>query len=414
MTRRRLLLGVAAAAIAAFAAVGGWAAIRSPGPASLASRAATVESTLRCPTCQGLSVAESTSPVAAGMRQLVRRQLAGGATDAQVRAYFIARYGDWILLSPPRRGVGWLVWFAPPVLLLAGAVLLRRTWRRRRPSPAVTSVEDLAAAVCFANDSPDGALTEDVTAALNDLAAARAEAEFDPAAQASVEQALTQLAAALRGRDATGTGLEASPPTATEVDDRSMIDRPATRARRSLRYVLPGAGVLYAGVLAVTLTHALGARAAGAVPTGTFATRGPSPAATPAPSLSTLATATKAHPRDGNAWLRYASSLDAAGRLASAEPAYRKALALEPASTVARERLAWLLTRGGSPDEALPLLAPLARQHPDDPQVVLLLGLAQRGAGVSQATATLRHYLQLAPTSVQAQIVRALLNGSAP
>ncbi len=109
------------------------------------------------------------------------------------------------------------------------------------------------------------------------------------------------------------------------------------------------------------------------------------------------------------AWLAYATALDETGRLPEAEPNYRKALALDPGNAVAREHLGWLLTRGGSPTEALTVLAPLTRQHNDDPQVVLLTGMAQRAAGQPQAAATLRRVLLLAPDSTQAAIARAVL-----
>jgi cytochrome c-type biogenesis protein CcmH len=98
-----------------------------------------VASELRCVVCQNLSVADSPSEMANQMRAIVRERLAAGESPAQVRQYFVERYGDWILLSPPRRGFTLLVWVAPLVAVLIGlglvAMLLRRWTRRPRPAP---------------------------------------------------------------------------------------------------------------------------------------------------------------------------------------------------------------------------------------------------------------------------------------
>ena len=420
MTRqrtRRLLGAFAAAAVVLLAVAGAWHAATPPRTVSLHERAVAVERTLRCPTCQGLSVADSPSPIAAGMRQQVERRLAAGASSAQIRGYFTARYSDWILLDPPRRGVGWLVWALPPLLLLLGGLLLRRTLRRRPSNPGSTTVDpaDLAAAAAFAADPPIAAdLPEPVAAALTDLHAARIDADLDPAGQGGVHDALARLAGALYDHPVTTAPTQPAAPDAgknTAVDDAQRLGSAPRRGRgRAARYALPVAALLFAGLLGATLARTIGTRPAGAVPTGNFATAPPTPSG---PGLAVLQHATQAHPTDPRAWLAYATALDQAGRLAAAEPNYYKTLALDTGGAAAREQLAWLLTRGGSPTDALTVLAPLTRQRPDDPQVVLLLGLAQRGAGQPQATATLRRYLHLAPGSTPAPMVRALL-GQAP
>jgi len=98
-----------------------------------------VAAQLRCVVCQTLSVADSPSEMASQMRGIVRERLAAGESPAQVRQYFVERYGDWILLAPPRRGFTLLVWLAPFVAVLAGviivAVRVSRWTRRARPTP---------------------------------------------------------------------------------------------------------------------------------------------------------------------------------------------------------------------------------------------------------------------------------------
>ena len=99
-----------------------------------------IASELRCVVCQNLSVADSPSEMAAQMRTIVRERLAAGDSPEQVREYFVARYGEWILLAPRRRGFNLLVWGFPIAAVVVGlavvAVLLRRWTRRPAPAPA--------------------------------------------------------------------------------------------------------------------------------------------------------------------------------------------------------------------------------------------------------------------------------------
>ncbi len=134
---RALALVLAPIAVAAALTV---AAVRGPqAPQTVDDRVHALASTLRCPVCLNLSVADSPSPVAQQMRARIREDLQAGKTPDQIRAEFIAAYGDWILLSPPRRGLNLLVWALPPVLLLAGlpaAVLIVRRWTMAGPQSA--------------------------------------------------------------------------------------------------------------------------------------------------------------------------------------------------------------------------------------------------------------------------------------
>jgi len=95
-----------------------------------------VAAQLRCVVCQNLSVADSPSEMASQMRAIIRDRLAAGERPAEVRQYFVDRYGEWILLSPPRRGFNLLVWLVPlaavGVGLVTVAVLVRRWTRHRR------------------------------------------------------------------------------------------------------------------------------------------------------------------------------------------------------------------------------------------------------------------------------------------
>ena len=95
---------------------------------------------LRCVVCPNLSGADSPSETANQMRGIIRQRLADGETPEQVLAYFVDKYGLWILLAPPRQGFNLLVWIVPFAgllvgLVVVGVVVLR--WRRRaRQDPA--------------------------------------------------------------------------------------------------------------------------------------------------------------------------------------------------------------------------------------------------------------------------------------
>ena len=85
---------------------------------------------LRCPTCRALSIEDSPSGMAQEMRDLIREQLKAGKTPEQVKAYFVERYGEWILLKPKATGFNWTVWLLPIALLAGGLTFVLFTARR--------------------------------------------------------------------------------------------------------------------------------------------------------------------------------------------------------------------------------------------------------------------------------------------
>jgi len=101
----------------------------------LAARTEAVAALLRCPVCQGLSVADSPASMAQNMKGEVRALLARGYAEDQVLAYFERSYGEFVRLQPPLRGVNWLVWLGPLAGLLAGGAVVAMTLRRAPASP---------------------------------------------------------------------------------------------------------------------------------------------------------------------------------------------------------------------------------------------------------------------------------------
>ncbi len=85
---------------------------------------------LRCLVCQNQSIDDSEAPLARDLRILVRERLKAGDTPRQVVDFIVARYGEFVLLKPPFDEKTYLLWFAPLLLLGAGAYLAYRLFRR--------------------------------------------------------------------------------------------------------------------------------------------------------------------------------------------------------------------------------------------------------------------------------------------
>src|SRR6476469_2703855 len=75
---------------------------------------------LRCPVCQGTSIADSPSSIARAQLDKVRELVVDGKTDDEIFAYFVARYGEFALLSPKKDGATSFLWLAPVLMLIFG------------------------------------------------------------------------------------------------------------------------------------------------------------------------------------------------------------------------------------------------------------------------------------------------------
>jgi len=94
------------------------------------ARAQALFEVLRCVVCQHESIADSPAGIAGDMRRLVREEIAAGATDDQVKADMVRRYGDYVLFQPPVRTGTWLLWFGPFALVVLGGLALLAVSRR--------------------------------------------------------------------------------------------------------------------------------------------------------------------------------------------------------------------------------------------------------------------------------------------
>jgi cytochrome c-type biogenesis protein CcmH len=113
------------------------------GPPTEDQRVHRIASVIRCPTCQGLSAAQSDAPSSEAIRDEIRRRVEDGQTDGQIKDYLVSRYTSAILLSPERSGLGLLVW-ALPVLgggLAVGGLVLALRRNRIRPGRRVSAAD---------------------------------------------------------------------------------------------------------------------------------------------------------------------------------------------------------------------------------------------------------------------------------
>ncbi len=142
------------------AGFGAWAPSSVAQPATAASPAASpvapdvafearlkrLETELRCLVCQNQTLADSNAPLAEDLRREVRTLALAGKSDDEIRAYLVARYGDFVLYLPPVKGTTWILWAGPFGLLAGGLVVWLVVLRRRRAAQPVAAAAPSAEA----------------------------------------------------------------------------------------------------------------------------------------------------------------------------------------------------------------------------------------------------------------------------
>jgi cytochrome c-type biogenesis protein CcmH len=90
--------------------------------------------TIRCLTCQSQSIADSNASMAGDMRSQIRERIMAGEQPEAIRAWLIARYGDWVSYEPTAAPILWPLWGAPLLLFGLGLLLLRGRIKRKARS----------------------------------------------------------------------------------------------------------------------------------------------------------------------------------------------------------------------------------------------------------------------------------------
>lgn len=354
------MLPLAAVALVALAAVG---VVRSAAPTTEVSAAARVDnvaSTLRCPTCQGLSVADSPSKVADSMRDIIGEQLAAGRSPEQVREWFVDRYGEWVLLSPSPAGLGWLVWVLPAVVAGAGAgaaTVILRGRRRATPGDADTAAAGQTLVESHARGTvavPDTAAGERLESALSLVHAVRADQRVGLGDYGAERLALTRVAEAY-------ADVERERSASTD-----MAGLPGLRVPRLWQRVptpMRWAGLAVAFLIALT-----GAMTAGITQRGSD---GP---------LTGQPAQVSPEPQDDARITRL-----------------RDEIRRDPDDAQPRLRLAAALLQAGRTTEAAEEAANLLARDPDNLDALLLSGIARIQSGDRTGEETLRTFLGAAP-----------------
>jgi cytochrome c-type biogenesis protein CcmH len=105
--------------------------------ANLEARAKSLQRELRCLVCQGQSIDESNSALAADLRRLIRQQIQAGQSDDDIKNFLVARYGAFVLMKPPVRQDTFFLWFGPGLLVLVGGAVIGVTVLRSRRRLAI-------------------------------------------------------------------------------------------------------------------------------------------------------------------------------------------------------------------------------------------------------------------------------------
>ncbi|MEQ1591270.1 MAG: cytochrome c-type biogenesis protein [Thiobacillaceae bacterium] len=95
-----------------------------------------LSSELRCLVCQNQTIADSNAELAVDLRNEIREKIQAGMSDAAIKDFMVARYGDFVLYRPPVKGTTLVLWIGPFLLLAVGGIVLIFNLRRRRQSVA--------------------------------------------------------------------------------------------------------------------------------------------------------------------------------------------------------------------------------------------------------------------------------------
>lgn len=97
---------------------------------------------IRCLVCQNESIDDSEADLAHDLRQVVREQVKSGRSDAEIRDFLVARYGQFVLLKPPFDAGNLALWLGPFAILLLGAGLLAARLRQPPAAPPLSEAEE--------------------------------------------------------------------------------------------------------------------------------------------------------------------------------------------------------------------------------------------------------------------------------
>ena len=95
-----------------------------------------LSSELRCLVCQNQTIADSNAELAVDLRNEIREKIQTGMSDAEIKDFMVARYGDFVLYRPPVKNTTLVLWIGPFLLLVVGGGILAFNLKQRRQRAA--------------------------------------------------------------------------------------------------------------------------------------------------------------------------------------------------------------------------------------------------------------------------------------
>ncbi|MBI4489933.1 MAG: cytochrome c-type biogenesis protein CcmH [Deltaproteobacteria bacterium] len=402
-------------------------------PVDLEEQVRRIAAELRCVVCQNLSVADSPSELAQQMRAVIREQLQQGKRPEEIRAYFVSKYGEWVLLAPTPKGFSLLVWVLPFVAVAAGILLVVfvvRRWvdKKNRLQPTTVDpalIERVRQEVAAERPSPVNLESEDPRALLlqeqarlySDLKDLEFDYQAGKLSEADYQELRhsqeTQAAMVLKELDSTASTRRAPPsaPKPEKTPPKKDVGEAST-APKGWRLAAAGAFLLLFGVtLGVLLTKSLRPRGSEQDSiTGDFLT-GTGPGGVGKSSGM-------AGMEMGTSSSKALQPLLAQGRAAyerqewpAAIDSFKRALAIDPNQPEAHTYLGLILTQAGHADGALSAFDRALSSDPNFPLALWGKGmLLYRAKGdFSAARQTLERLVSLLPLGAERNEIEKIL-----
>ena len=381
-----------------------------PAPAAetqtIEERTRAIAAELRCPVCQNNSVADSPSELAQQMRALIQEQLKEGKSPAEIRAFFVSKYGDWVLLSPPAQGVGLVLWLLPFTALGGGVVLvgvLLRRWAKKR-----AALSGAAAAPGVEISTPASAtLREYLESERVRLDAELRELEFDFQAgklsQTDYDAGkleIETLSAVVDKRMETASA-RATPPTPAP-ESAARAKQAPTETRRSLRTWQIVGGAVFLLVFGITL--------------GVFLTQSLRPRSGEQDTMTGgFLTGTQSS-GDADALVAQGRAAFERHELPQAIDAFKKALVADPRQPEAHAYLGMMLAQAGHTEGAIAAFDKALATSPNFPLALWGKGMVLSSSDPAAARVVLQKLLAMMPPGTErAEVEKAIAQlGKAP
>lgn len=146
MTKFKWLIGILMMLLLAglFAVRAGSSSVQAQAPTPSDNQVNEVARQMYCPVCENIPLDVCPTTACAEWRELIRLKISEGLTTEEIKQYFALQYGDRVLAQPPARGLNWLVYILPPLMIVVGLFFVYRylsTSQKRKKIAPVESAQ---------------------------------------------------------------------------------------------------------------------------------------------------------------------------------------------------------------------------------------------------------------------------------